>query len=206
MSFQKQVESSHYRSRGYMTKARWSSLWHQLDEIVRLKPDSVLEVGPGLGLLKQAARAFGVSVETLDIDPDLEPDHVASATEMPFDDGAFDVVCAFQMLEHLPYDMSLMAFREMSRVAKRAVIISLPDAQKKWRITIVLPKIGERHLLFWVPFVKAKKHKFDGEHYWEVNKAGFNLKKIINDLNGIRSYRKSFNVPEYPYHKFLIFS
>src|SRR3546814_5404444 len=99
---------------------------------------------PIFGLFKRAAGLYGVPVETLDIDPELKPDHVASVTELPFADGEFDVVCAFQMLEHVPYDVSLAAFAEMSRVANRAVIISLPNAWKHWRLTFVLPKIGER--------------------------------------------------------------
>src|SRR3546814_2177242 len=76
------------------------------------------------------------------------------------------------MLEHVPYDVSLAAFAEMSRVANRAVIISLPNAWKHWRLTFVLPKIGERHVLIPKPFLKRPKHQIDGEHYWELNKAG----------------------------------
>src|SRR3546814_15484912 len=107
-----------------MEKGRWNSIWHQLDEIIRLQPRRVLEIGPGIGLFKRAAGLYGVPVETLDIDPELKPDHVASVTELPFADGEFDVVCAFQMLEHVPYDVSLAAFAERSeerRVGKEGV-------------------------------------------------------------------------------------
>ncbi len=62
---------------------------------------------------------IGVKIETLDIDLVLNPDYVASVFEMPFNDAQIDVVCAFQMLEHLPYEKSLLAFKEMSRVAKK---------------------------------------------------------------------------------------
>src|SRR3546814_13811200 len=102
-----------------MEKGRWNSIWHQLDEIIRLQPRRVLEIGPGIGLFKRAAGLYGVPVETLDIDPELKPDHVASFTELPFADGEFDVVCAFQMLEHVPYDVSLAALAELSRVENR---------------------------------------------------------------------------------------
>jgi len=43
----------------------------------------------------------GLQIETLDFDPDLKPDHVANATNLPFADDAFSVICAFQMLEHV---------------------------------------------------------------------------------------------------------
>lgn len=105
----RQVETSHYRFSHYMTKARWESVWHQVDEVLKLRPGSVLEVGPGLGTLKKILEVYGVSVETLDIDPDLRPNHIGSATSIPLADSSFDVVCAFQILEHLPYAQSLDA-------------------------------------------------------------------------------------------------
>jgi len=90
---------------------------------------------------------------------------------MPFKDDAYSVVCAFQMLEHLPYEDSLKAFAEMVRVAKEHVVISLPDAQSVWRFWFHVPKFGEfwYHMpMFWR---KQKKHMFDGEHYWDLNCA-----------------------------------
>jgi 16S rRNA A1518/A1519 N6-dimethyltransferase RsmA/KsgA/DIM1 with predicted DNA glycosylase/AP lyase activity len=68
-----------------MSKARWSSVWHQIDELSRLKPDNILEIGPGPGIFKNVAHLFGFKVETLDLDPELKPDHVGSATALPFE-------------------------------------------------------------------------------------------------------------------------
>lgn len=45
----KQVEKSHYDFTRYMSRARWQSLWHQLDEVLQLHPARVLELGPGGG-------------------------------------------------------------------------------------------------------------------------------------------------------------
>jgi hypothetical protein len=182
-------------------------MWHQLDEVIKLNPDLVLEIGPGPGLFKAAARALSVSVETLDLDPDLKPDHVASVFEMPFKDGGYDVVCAFQMLEHLPYEQSLVAFKEMCRVANTYVVISLPDASRGWPQTLTIPKIGR--VSFFVPWprLRLKEHKFDGEHYWEINKAGYPLKKIITDFTKRQEVElvKTFRTPENFYHRFFVF-
>jgi len=49
MTYQKQVDKSIYEFNRYMTKERWSSVWYQLNEVQRLKPEKVLEVGPGPG-------------------------------------------------------------------------------------------------------------------------------------------------------------
>lgn len=205
---QKQVEPSHYKFSKYVTKQRWISIWHQLDEVIRLNPEKVLEIGPGPGLFKSSASVFGIKVETLDIDSELKPDHIASVFSLPFDDDSFDVVCAFQMLEHLPFENSKLAFSEMVRVSRKAVIISIPDSAKLWPISFTLPKFGLVYFLLPTPRLRPPTHLFDGEHYWEINKAGFSLKKIKNEL--IKSapviLTKTFRIPENPYHHFFIFS
>lgn len=205
MNFEKQVEKGHYEFSRYMTKERWCSVWHQLDEIQKLHPERVLEIGPGSGLFKAVAATFGISVETLDLDPDLKPDHVGSATAMPFDDASYDVVCAFQMLEHLPYEASLQAFGEMARVSRRHVIISLPDARPVWRYQVHIPKFGPCDFFILRPLFKVSVHKFDGEHYWEINKRDYPLARVIADFSKHIRLIKTYRAFENPYHRFFVF-
>ena len=205
MNVIKQVEKSHYEFQRYVSKARWNSMWCQLDEVIRLKPQRVLEIGPGPGVFKQMATHFGVNVETLDLDPELKPDHVGSATALPFADNSIDVVCAFQMLEHLPYELALSAFAEMARVSGRHIVISLPDAKPVWRYLGYIPKWGVFEWLMPRPFSQARVHKFDGEHHWEINKRDFKLAKVSRDFGRIATLRKTWRVPENPYHRFFVF-
>ncbi len=203
----KQVNKSHYDFNKYVHKGRWASMWHQLDEVNKLKPNRVLEVGPGPGLFKAAASALGIRVETLDLDPDLAPDHLGSVCKMPFEKNAFDVVCAFQMLEHLPLDMSLVAFSEMERVARNGVVISLPNADIRIPIIIDLPKFGALNFTIPIPRFRRFIHDFDGEHYWEINKNGYTIDKVKSDFIKSSSMRltRDFRVPENPYHHFFVF-
>lgn len=203
----KQVNKSHYEFDKYVHKGRWASIWHQLDEVLRLSPNRVLEVGPGPGIFKAAAGALGVRVETLDLDPDLAPDHLGSACKIPFAENTFDVVCAFQMLEHLPLDMSLVAVSEMARVARTGVIISLPDAALRLPVLINIPKIGVLNFTIPLPQLRRPVHNFDGEHYWEINKLGYSLQRIRSELIKSSAMRltKTFRVPENPYHHFFVF-
>jgi predicted SAM-dependent methyltransferase len=203
--FEKQVDKSHYSFVKYMSKSRWNSVWHQLDEIILANPKNVLEIGPGPGILKSAGAVFGLNIETLDIDPALRPDHVASVTAMPFAPSSFDVVCAFQMLEHLPFDQSLTAFREMVRVARLRVIISLPDSCPLWRYSIYIPRFGDRQFSIEKPNYKPRHHEFDGQHYWEINKIGFSLDKVIQLLSEFATLLKTYRVREMPYHRFFVF-
>ena len=205
MSEKKQVNKNHYQFENYMTKARWNSVWHQLDEVLRLKPETVLEIGPGAGVFKNVAALYGLKIETLDLDPELKPDYVGSATALPFSDNSYDVVCAFQMLEHLPYEKSLHAFSEMARVSRHYVVISLPDARNVWRYMIHIPKYGPCD--FFIPFFKLKSYicLYNYEHHWEINKIGYGLKKVINDFSKYMYLVKSYRVKENLYHRFFVF-
>ena len=205
---QKQVDKEHYAFSRYMHKQRWASVWHQLDEVLAFEPNTVLELGPGPGVFQAVASQFGPRVETLDLDPDLNPDHVAPADAMPFEDDAFDVVCAFQMLEHVPYEKSLAIFAEMARVARKGVVISLPDASRRWPYSLYIPKIGVLYILIPRPRIRAPEHRFDGEHYWEINKAGYPLARVRRDLAQAGQLRvsKMFRVSEHSYHRFFVFS
>lgn len=202
---QRQVDAQHYDFGTYMGKDRWVSVWHQLQELHRLKPQRTLEIGPGPGVLKSAAACFGVSVETFDLDPALAPDHVGSVTAMPFTEGEFDVVCAFQMLEHLPYEESLRAFREMVRVARRSVLISLPDAEKVFRWQVWIPRVAAFDRLIPVRGSRPQAHRFDGQHYWEVNKLEHPLSRVVADFGAIARMTRTYRVHEMPYHRFFIF-
>lgn len=179
MEFKKQVNVSHYNFDQYLSIQRWCSIWHQLDQSIKLKPSSVLEIGSGMGIFKSIGNLFGLNVKTLDLDPDLNPDFVGSVTNMPFEDKKYDLVCAFQVLEHLPYEQAIGAFNEMLRVSKSKVLISLPDSKVLWRYHLYIPMFGP--IDFFVPRFTFREttHEFDGQHYWEINKKGFGLKKII---------------------------
>ncbi len=201
----KQVNKDHYSFSNYLSKQRWISYWHQLDEIIKLQPDTVLEIGVGAGVFKNIAGIFDINVETVDIDPDLKPDHVASVFELPFKNNSYDVVAAFQVLEHISYENLEKAVGEIKRVAKRYIVISLPDAKPRWHYSFYIPKFGVKNFYINRPTFGIVKHIFDGEHYWEINKKGYSLKSFLKlmhklGLELITTYR----VPEFTYHRFFV--
>lgn len=119
---------AHYASRAYVTKERFCSFWHQIDEVRESGARSVLEVGPGPGLVTDWIRECGIDVTTLDNDAELGPDLVGDATRLPLQDRSVDTVVCCQVLEHMPFEAAQRALGEFARVARTAVIVSLPDA------------------------------------------------------------------------------
>ncbi|GHU81127.1 hypothetical protein FACS1894145_8110 [Bacteroidia bacterium] len=207
MTIQKQVDKAHYEFGKYVDKSRWNSFYHQIDEIIKIEPNSILEIGVGTGITKYILKdTLHYHYESIDIDEELYPDHVGSVLEMPFADKQYDVVGCFQVLEHLPFENFEKALSELFRVANKAVIISLPDSESVTCIHI--PKLTRKKLIK-KPFTKLKQHVFDGEHYWEINKIGYEIDKIlkkINDIAGIHNFilEREYRVFENPYHHFFV--
>ncbi len=200
-----QVESNHYFNKSYDTKERFISYWHQINEIIKLNPKTVLEIGVGNGFVSKYLKERKVNVLTLDIDKRLSPDVVGSVLNMPFSDELFDVMACYQVLEHLPFENFSEALSEIFRVSKSYAILSLPDASRVYRVYLQIPKIGIFKRLIPLPRLKNPIHKFDGEHYWEIGKAGYPLSKIIKEIQtaGFR-VEKTYRVFENPYHRFFI--
>jgi ubiquinone/menaquinone biosynthesis C-methylase UbiE len=140
---ERQVDPTHYDFQRYIGKERWNSFYHQIDEIISINPDSVLEVGVGSGLLGIVLKnLIHCNYKSIDIDEELKPDFVGSVLQMDFPDNQFDAVGCFEVLEHLSYeDCFQRALSEIFRVANKAVILSLPDAEKVLRLQIQIPKI-----------------------------------------------------------------
>lgn len=203
---EKQVDKSHYQFSKYVSKKRWASIWHQIQEVVSLAPENILEIGPGPGIFKQILSHLGFSVDTVDIDPELKPDFVATAAQLPFKNNSYDCVCAFQVLEHLKYDESIAAFKEMARVARKNIVISLPDSRRSLVLLLYIPKFDSLGFLIPIPQLKLPVHQFDGEHHWEINKSGYPLSRIYGDFKH-KNLRlvKSYRVRENPYHRFFVY-
>lgn len=117
------------------SRLRIEALLQELD----LGTRSLLDVGCGDG---QVARAFrehlgpGALVVGLDRGrPGLmrfwqagQP-LAADADALPFVDRAFDLVLASEVLEHLPDDVLRGTVRELMRVARREIIVSVPNRE-----------------------------------------------------------------------------
>ena len=101
---------------------------------------SLLDVGAGHGVLLaeyQAARGVrGVGIEITPAKVEYAQScgvdlRLGTAEKLPFDDGAFDTVVACEVIEHLPFGIYEAALAEMARVARRAVVLSVPNEEDR---------------------------------------------------------------------------
>lgn len=96
----------------------------------------VLDVGgaaadrDGSGFWLPAAEILvgtGAAVTVVDVSDCLLPGFIkASGSKLPFATGSYDVVSAFDVLEHIPGNERAAFVSEISRIASRAVLLSCP--------------------------------------------------------------------------------
>jgi len=103
MDFKPQVPKEQYFTINYCTKERFLSYWYQINEVFKLHPSNVVEIGVGNKFVSDCLKRADINVLTVDIDPNLKPDYVCSVTDLSKIKTKFDVVLCAQVLEHLPF-------------------------------------------------------------------------------------------------------
>lgn len=196
MTQNRQVDATVHYQRRYLTLPRIITHWYQASEVAEETPPggSVLEIGPGSGHTTWLLRSWGYSVTTLDFEPANRPTVVGTVTDLPFADGSFDTVLAAEVLEHLPFEQFDRCLSELARVARKSVVVSLPAPFVGLAALFNLPRLKPRSLHLGVPYLV--KHRFNGEHYWELGKVGFSLGRIkqhikASGLDLVRAFRPS---------------
>jgi len=165
----------------------------RIEDTISLIPkdvNSILEVGCGDGriinpLIKKYDKVCGLdispkaleTVEALKIEGRIE--------NLPFEDNSFDIVLCCEVLEHLPFKVYEKALQEIGRVAKKYIIISVPNNED-----IKLSKIR-------CPYCGCLFHPHRHLRSFDHNK----LKKLFSEfktidsrliLNDEKKYPKSF--------------
>jgi SAM-dependent methyltransferase len=90
-----------------------------------LRPESLLDAGCGEAeMLRRGVLPADVRPVLLDRNRDSAARVIGSVDALPFASQSFDVVTCLEVLEHL--EDPVRAVRELARVARRAVVVSVP--------------------------------------------------------------------------------
>lgn len=142
-------------------------------------------------MLSWALRNMEIEVTTFDNLSELNPDIHGDVRQLDryVSTNEFDLVCAFQVLEHLPFEDADSVISQIAAVTSDKALVSVPYVGWTLGASIWLARRGHRqlHLGYRIPMF-WKKHEFDGEHYWELGKRGYSLSRMSSKL------KKSFDI------------
>ena len=201
--FSIQHDPTDYYHPNYINPLRMSSYSYQYRLALTSGGNSFLNIGSANDVLRSLLIKQKKTVINLDLDLHTHPDVTAIFPYLPFKSSSFDVVLCFQTLEHLPFSMINSCFRELRRISKNNIIISVPDMSlsKREMIKYLIYKILN-HPREWK---KYKSRKIDKEHFWEIGDGVINFKSLLSAIEGERleitnHFRNRIN----SYHHFFV--
>lgn len=109
----------------------------RIKTIIHLIPndaDSLLEVGCGEGIIinslkNKYEKICGIDISNEALKHVKTPKIQGRIENIPFPDNSFDIVLCCEVLEHLPSTIYEKALKEIQRVAKKYLLISVPNGE-----------------------------------------------------------------------------
>lgn len=202
-----------YFDKSYITMERWFSYYSQIRAVLEtvegdrtLSGDGlrVLEIGCGNRITSLALSQLlpGSEIKTMDIDSDLSPDILGDIRSIPIGDDSFDIVLAFEVLEHIPLGDLTQALGELARVSRKHVLISVPHSSIHLALAVKMPRTLIRTFSFNFGDISVE-HVFDGEHNWELGTDLMSSRQFREKLKEYFRVVDDFRCPLFPYHHFF---
>jgi len=109
--------------------------WMELSEDDWPAEPWTLDLGCGRGTLVKEVRALGWPCFGVDLADDRMDGHCvqASALELPFAD-AWDLVLAYDIIEHVPSDMQELLFAELRRSVRHMMFVTVPTGEPRFEL------------------------------------------------------------------------
>ncbi len=197
----------------------WITYWYQLNSIINLNPEKILEIWVGSNMLSSTLKLNWYDITTFDHDPTLKPDFVWDIIDLPFEKDKFDTIACFEVIEHIPFEDSITALKELYRVSSKNVIISIPYSCFYLNFSLGnfycslfkgiysffwwIPH-EPRTISFKMPFFFLTKTSCE-YHYWELWQKWYSKKTFNKIIEWIGfKIKKTFHNPFYPYHYYII--
>lgn len=171
----------------YYSEKRIGHQWFQVHLLQGLAVDSVLEIGPNLGLVTALLDNAGYRVTTYDFFPSQWPQsgiehrrgdlREARASDL----AGYDAILCCETLEHLPWENFVERLSVFREAAPRHLVISMPyvGLQLEWRLIAGLHRW--RSSFSFKKLKSLRRFTPDSDpwgHKWEVGYRGTGLKEV----------------------------
>ena len=194
-----QVSREHYFDK--ISKNAWLNSYYQINDILSLKPKSVLIIGMGDGVVCYYLKELGIKVISMDIDQDLKPDVIGDITNIPFSIRLqkFDAVLCAHVLEHVPFEFFDKILFDLSKISKY-LVLQLPPSVLQFRFCpSIQPYICDFNIHLEIPVFFWKKYKFNGQHFWQPYRKNHPIQKINIIIKKYYSTIKQYQCPDHHY-------
>ena len=206
---------------------RFSSTQIQLTSVTDLGDSiqSILEIGPGSGYFSSIAKNLGYDVKTADIKSRTNPDYLGDFREVDIPER-FDLVAAFEMLQHLPYEDLPAALEKIAALSSRYVFISVPARVHRFGLSVDIPRLlaprrlglgwlrGSHTLSMtweWPRNADLPESNWKGRedywnpHYWEVGRKSYPRSRLLSEIkaSGLNVLWHKYN-PSHTHHLFVM--
>lgn len=210
-----------------MEARRFSSLQLQVTSVTDLgnSVSSILEVGPGSGYFASIAKSLQYDIKTADINSYSDPDYLGDFREISIT-KRFDLVAAFEMLQHIPYAEFRTTLRKLAALSNKYLLISVPSRIHSFGFSINIPRLlSPRTLgLGWlrgthnlsISWEWPRTRDFDESqwsdrqdywnvHYWEVGRSSYPRSRVLDNINesGLKILWYKYN-PHHTHHLFVL--
>jgi SAM-dependent methyltransferase len=167
----------------YYSKKRIEQQWLQLHLLGLADCETVLEVGPGLGLVTALLVNIGYQVATLDrvprafAYPDV-PHHERDICDLRGEEIAgYDAIICCETLEHIAWDRVGSVLSAFRRSGAKCLIVSVPYMEFQVTLDVYLNRTTFRQYFSMkkLLFLKDFASEPPGGHQWEVGYRGCRL-------------------------------
>lgn len=190
----------------YYSPKRVGHQHFQVKLLEGLEVGSVLEIGPGFGLVTAMLDNAGYRVTTFDMFPTQYPHPRVAHVEGDLRDvpaerlGGFDAMICCETLEHFPWPEVDGLLAKLRQAAPRYLVMSVPymGFQVEWRLYV--NRLALRHALSMKALRWLKPFTPDTDplgHKWEVGYRGNGLRALEAKVTGAgwRIRRRDFTSP-----------
>ncbi len=168
-------------------------------ELTNQKPQSVLEAGPGEGVIKNVMKNFVEKYDTLDVNSKLSPTYEGDVRD-PKNElrEKYNCVIAADILEHIPFGDLEKALKNLHSYLKNGgqALITIPH--RTWFVSGMSWLFNYRELMLRAPdwlrtfyhrFVRRRKsNPIDPDHEWEIGDGKHSVKDV-EDKMGNASFK-----------------
>jgi 2-polyprenyl-3-methyl-5-hydroxy-6-metoxy-1,4-benzoquinol methylase len=148
------------------SETQWLSYYWQIKSIQKHlnRNQSLVEVGPGHGVLKRELNALKYNVVAVDVDERKKPDILCDILDIDWEKLNVKAVALFEVLEHISLDENKIILQKMARANIGTVFISVPINGSN------LIAAGINVLSYkWIGIKLKRKTKIGNTHKWEIN-------------------------------------